>query len=166
MKQGSKSEMYGILRMIRVDPRINDISAGRSINLALSHRGIEALKQANVFEMVQPHLIPMKGRMIHTQNGELDFQPYSINPDEHINSVSRAELNKILMTAAENSGKVNIHFDEALIAVDDEKLTFCTGKTIPNEGIMIGADGAGSQIRKYIDGHSATPSHAKPLGHA
>jgi len=150
----------------RADPRINEISAGRSINLALSYRGIEALKQANVFEMVRPHLIPMKGRMIHTQNGKLDFQPYSINPDEHINSVSRAELNKILMTSAENSGKVNIHFDEALIAVDDEKLTFCTGKTISNEGIMIGADGAGSQIRKYIDSHSATPSHAKPLGHA
>jgi len=150
----------------RVDPRINDISAGRSINLALSHRGIEALKQANVFEMVQPHLIPMKGRMIHAQNGELDFQSYSINPDEHINSVSRAELNKIIMTEAENSGNVKIHFDEALISVDDEKLTFCTGKNIPNEGVMIGADGAGSQIRKYIDSHIASPSHAEPLGHA
>ena len=60
----------------RADSRINKISAGRSINLALSHRGIEALKKANVFEMVQPHLIPMKGRMIHAQNGGLDFQPY------------------------------------------------------------------------------------------
>jgi len=152
----------------RVDPRINDISAGRSINLALSHRGIMALKQANVFDLVQPNLIPMKGRMIHSQNGELDFQPYSINPDEHIYSVSRAELNKILMTAAENSesGRVNIHFHEALIAVDDAKLTFSTGKTIPNEGIIIGADGAGSKIRKYIDSHSITPSHSKPLGHA
>ena len=150
----------------RVDPRNNELSAGRSINLALSCRGIEALKQAGVFEKVELHLIPMKGRMIHTQNGKLDFQPYSINPEEYINSVSRAELNKILMTAAEETGKVNIHFDEALISVDDEKLTFCTGKTIPNDGIIFGADGAGSEMRKYIDKNSTLPSNTKPLGHA
>ncbi len=134
--------------------------------MALSHRGIEALKQANVFDRVKPHLIPMKGRMIHSEHGELDFQPYSINPQEYINSVSRSELNKILMTAAEETGKVNIHFDSALIAVDDNNLTFCTGETIPNQGIIIGADGAGSQIRNYIDRNITSPSSAKPLGHA
>ena len=149
----------------RVDPREHELSAGRSINLALSHRGIEALKQASVFDRVQPHLIPMRGRMIHGESGKLDFQPYSINPDEYINSVSRVELNKILMTAAEESRKVNIHFDEALIAVDDEKLSFCTGKTIPNDGIIFGADGAGSEIRKYIDKNCTNPSYAEPLGH-
>ena len=94
----------------RSDPRKENISAGRSINLALSHRGIEALKKARVFEDVKPHLIPMKGRMIHGENGVLDFQPYSINPNEFINSVSRAALNKILMTAAENTQRVNINF--------------------------------------------------------
>ena len=150
----------------RIDPRKHEISAGRSINLALSHRGIEALKQANVFDKVKPHLIPMKGRMIHSEHGELDFQPYSINPEEYINSVSRSELNKILMTAAEETGKVNIHFDSALIAVDDNNLTFCTGETIPNQEIILGADGAGSQIRNYIDKNISTPSLAKPLGHA
>ena len=101
----------------RSDPRQKSISAGRSINLALSHRGIKALKSADVFEQIAPHLIPMKGRMIHGDNGELDYQPYSINPNEYINSVSRAELNKILMTAAEKTNKVSIHFSQTLFEV-------------------------------------------------
>ena len=65
----------------RADLRLERVSTGRSINLALSHRGIEALKSASVFEMVEPLLIPMKGRMIHQKNGELDFQPYSMNEE-------------------------------------------------------------------------------------
>jgi len=150
----------------RIDPRQESLSAGRSINLALSHRGIEALKSANVFEQIAPHLIPMKGRMIHRENSELDFQSYSINPNDYISSVSRGELNKILMTSAENSGKVNIHFDHTLIAVTHDKLIFSSGETIPNEGIIFGADGAGSELRKYIDSTTDSPSRTEPLGHA
>jgi kynurenine 3-monooxygenase len=150
----------------RSDPRGESLSAGRSINLALSHRGIKALKLANVFEQIAPHLIPMKGRMIHRENGELDFQPYSINPNEYINSVSRGELNKILMTSAENTGMVNIHFDHTLIEVTHNELIFSSGETIPNEGIIFGADGAGSELRKYIDSTSESPSCTEPLGHA
>ena len=150
----------------RSDPRQGSLSAGRSINLALSHRGIKALKLANVFEQIAPHLIPMKGRMIHRENGELDFQPYSINPNEYINSVSRGELNKILMTSAENTGMVNIHFDHTLIEVTHNELIFSSGETIPNEGIIFGADGAGSELRKYIDSTNESPSCTEPLGHA
>ena len=129
----------------RVDPRKESLSAGRSINLALSYRGIKALKKANIFHKIEPLLIPMKGRMIHHENGDLDFQPYSINTTEFINSVSRAELNKILMSASEDTGNVNIHFDQALIDVTNEELKFCNGEKTPNYGIIIGADGAGSQ---------------------
>jgi kynurenine 3-monooxygenase len=149
----------------RSDPREESFSTGRSINLALSHRGIEALKSANVFDQIKPHLIPMKGRMIHRENGELDFQPYSINPDEYINSVSRGELNKILMTAAENTDKVNIHFEHTLVKVSNAELKFSSGESIPNEGIIFGADGAGSELRKYIDSNTNSPSHTEPLGH-
>ena len=148
------------------DPRKESISAGRSINLALSHRGIRALKSAGVFDLIEPQLIPMKGRMIHHENGKLDFQPYSINPKEYINSVSRGELNKILMSAAENSGKVTIYFDHLLIEVNNDELNFVSGKTIPNEGIIFGADGAGSELRKYIDTSTDFPSRTEPLGHA
>ena len=150
----------------RSDPRKETLSAGRSINLALSHRGIEALKLSNVFNQIKPHLIPMNGRMIHHENGELDFQPYSINPNEYINSVSRGELNKILMTAAENTNKINIHFDHTLTEATHAELKFYSGRTIPNQGIIFGADGAGSELRKYIDSTADSPSRTVPLGHA
>ena len=150
----------------RSDIRQEDQSVGRSINLALSHRGIEALKLAGVFEQVEPLLIPMKGRMIHCENGELDFQPYSMNPDECINSVSRSELNKILMTAAENTGKVNINFLHSLSSIQNNQLVFENGKKIEIKTEIFGADGAGSVIRKYIDSISDSPSTNEPLGHA
>jgi kynurenine 3-monooxygenase len=66
----------------RADLRKADISAGRSINLALSNRGISALKTAGVFDEVAPKLIPMKGRIVHLLDGNTDFQPYSINSHE------------------------------------------------------------------------------------
>ena len=149
----------------RVDPRIESLSAGRSINLALSHRGIQALKKAEVFDQLESILIPMKGRMIHNENGQLDFQPYSINPNEYINSVSRSELNKTLMTQAEKTGNINIHFNQSLIDITDKELIFSSKNKIPNKGIIIGADGAGSNIRKFIDNNSNKKSSNKPLGH-
>jgi kynurenine 3-monooxygenase len=149
----------------RSDPRQETLSAGRSINLALSHRGIEGLKSAHVFEQVEPLLIPMNGRMIHRQNGDLDYQPYSINLDEYINSVSRADLNKILMTSAESTQKVNIHFSHVLSTIKDNQLVFKNGNMIEIENEIFGADGAGSVIRKYIDSTCENPAVTKPLGH-
>ena len=98
----------------RPDLRIENISVGKSINLALSHRGIKALKSADVFDQIEPLLIPMKGRMVHLLSGKEEFQSYSIHSNEYINSVSRGSLNKILMTKAEASGKVNIFFNHLL----------------------------------------------------
>ena len=150
----------------RADLRKADISAGRSINLALSHRGIQALKSANVFNEIEPLLIPMKGRMVHLPDGNTDFQPYSINSHEYINSVSRGELNKILMTAAEKTGNVNIHFKHTLSKAESGVLVFENGKRIEAEGEVFGADGAGSVVRQYIDSNSDKPSKSEPLGHA
>ena len=150
----------------RADLRKADISAGRSINLALSHRGIHALKSANVFNEIEPLLIPMKGRMVHLPEDNTDFQPYSINSYEYINSVSRGELNKILMTAAEKIGNVNIHFKHTLSKAESGVLVFENGKRIEAEGEVFGADGAGSVVRQYIDSNSDKPSKSEPLGHA
>lgn len=150
----------------RADLRKADISAGRSINLALSHRGIHALKSANVFNEIEPLLIPMKGRMVHHSDGNLEFQPYSIHPHEYINSVSRGELNKILMTAAEKTGNVNIHFKHTLSKAESGVLVFENGKRIEAESAVLGADGAGSVVRQYIDSNSDKPSKSEPLGHA
>ena len=151
----------------RPDLRVENIPAGRSINLALSHRGIKAIKSAGVFDKIDPLLIPMKGRMVHLSGGDIEFQPYSIHPHEYINSISRGELNKILMTKAEASGKVQIYFDHSLLEIDEytNELIFENGNRAPVADHVFGADGAGSVIRKHIDGKVLSPSYVDPLGH-
>ena len=151
----------------RPDLRVENIPAGRSINLALSHRGIKAIKSAGVFDKIDPLLIPMKGRMVHLSGGDIEFQPYSIHPHEYINSISRGELNKILMTKAEASGKVQIYFDHSLLEIDEytNELIFENGNRAPVSDHVFGADGAGSVIRKHIDGKVLSPSYVDPLGH-
>ena len=88
-------------------------SAGRSINLAVSTRGIHALHEAGLWDQMRRIIIPMKGRMMHSLAGELTFQPYGKNETEVINSISRADLNIALMDAAEAQG-VTIQFWRAL----------------------------------------------------
>ena len=68
----------------RPDLRVENIPVGRSINLALSHRGIKAIKSADIFDKIEPLLIPMKGRMVHLSSGDIEFQPYSIHSHEYI----------------------------------------------------------------------------------
>ncbi len=136
----------------RPDMRRVNISAGRSINLALSTRGIHALKQAGVWDDVAKILIPMRGRMMHSVTGELTFMPYGKDETEVINSISRADLNIGLMDSAENHG-VSIHFNERCTGFDlrtgavhlrNEE----TGaeSTVETE-VVIATDGATSAIR-------------------
>ncbi|WP_420317550.1 FAD-dependent oxidoreductase [Ekhidna sp.] len=133
----------------RKDPRKSDVAEGRSINLALSNRGIRPLKMAGVYETIEPFLIPMKGRMMHAVDGELTFQPYG-KEGQFINSVSRAQLNELLIESAEKSG-VEVHFDHKCTNVDFEKstLTFQNGSTIQSD-LIVGTDGAFSEIRKKL----------------
>ena len=90
----------------RPDMRHARSDAGRSINLALSTRGIHALQKAGLWDSLRNLIIPMKGRMIHSIVGELTFQPYGKDEAEVINSISRAALNVALMNAAEAQGDV------------------------------------------------------------
>ncbi len=150
----------------RDDFRKSKNSAGRSINLALSHRGIKALKKAKLFDMVESHLIPMKGRLIHDLNGQLNFQPYSINSIDCIFSVSRSELNKILITSAEKVKNIRINFNHTLKSMNDNFLYFQDNKTIENEGIIIAADGVNSKVRNYIDQKNDISSKLEPLNHS
>ena len=148
MQRGFAVEIYER----RPDMRRVRISAGRSINLALSTRGIHALQQAGMWERMRNIVIPMKGRMMHSIAGELTFQPYGKNEDEVINSISRAELSIALMNAAEEHG-ATIHFNQRCIGYDlktgairlrDEE----TGEEMTQEaGVVIGCDGAASSIR-------------------
>jgi kynurenine 3-monooxygenase len=136
----------------RPDMRRVCMSAGRSINLALSTRGIHGLRQAALWERMRSIIIPMKGRMMHSVAGGLTFQPYGKNETEVINSISRAELNIALMNAAEEQGAI-IHFNERCTGYDmktgairlrnDE-----TGKeTFKETRVTIGCDGSASSIR-------------------
>ncbi|MFZ0885903.1 MAG: FAD-dependent monooxygenase, partial [Candidatus Acidiferrales bacterium] len=88
----------------RPDMRRVRASAGRSINLAISTRGIHALREAGLWDQMRRIIVPMKGRMMHSLAGELTFQPYGKNDTEVINSISRADLNVALMNAAEAGG--------------------------------------------------------------
>lgn len=133
----------------RSDPRKSKLTEGRSINLALSRRGILPLQAAGVYDRIAPLLIPMNGRMMHDESGKLTYQPYG-KEGEFINSVSRAQLNEILIEEAEKSG-VEVHFDHKCEAIDFEgnTLTFSNGRHCTSD-LIIGTDGAFSAIRKQM----------------
>lgn len=141
----------------RADMRRVQISDGRSINLALSARGIHALQQAGVWSQLRDIVIPMGGRMMHLFTGELVFQPYGQEETEVINSVSRAALNIALLDAAEAAG-VTIHFQQRclgfasadngnVVRLRDEQSGMET--SIAAE-VVIGADGSSSAVREEI----------------
>lgn len=138
----------------RPDLRRTDIPAGRSINLALSVRGINALTQVGLKEEVLANVIPMKGRMIHKVGEELELQPYGKDDSQFINSISRGYLNQVLLDRAEESGQVTFHFNHFCKSVDFEnnQLTFLNGdKTITHHAKhIIGTDGSASAIRQAM----------------
>ena len=101
----------------RPDMRTVDLPAGRSINLALANRGINALDRLGLMDEVGELLIPMRGRMIHGLDGALNLQPYGNKPNEVIYSVSRAALNTTLLNAAE-AQNVTIRFNQRCDDVD------------------------------------------------
>lgn len=100
----------------RPDMRDTSIPAGRSINLAMSDRGLRALDGVGLGDEIRKICIPMHGRMVHTLSGDVNFQPYG-KPGQYINSVSRGELNKLLMTEAEKAGAY-IYFNQRLTNVE------------------------------------------------
>ena len=155
----------------RPDMRKESISAGRSINLALSARGNHALKEVGLYDKIKPNTIPMKGRMIHDLNGNTHLQPYGQKENEVIFSVSRAQLNMDLMTLAEETGKVTIRFNHQLLSADLEqnKLLFQLSNSLEEIELpfnrVIGCDGSASILRKSIVEKADIQYVKKPLGH-
>lgn len=135
----------------RPDMRREKAEAGRSINLALSDRGIKALEEVGIMDEIRQIAIPMKGRLIHNTDGSTAFQPYG-KEGQFINSVSRAELNKKLMDLAEHHG-VKIFFRERLDRIDwkNENIHFENEGKVEHDkvdaDIFFGADGAFSIAR-------------------
>jgi kynurenine 3-monooxygenase len=140
-----------------------EVSAGRSINLALANRGIAALEEVGVMESVRPALIPMAGRMLHDEEGNLRLIPYGNKPHEVIYSVSRAGLNTILLDAAESTGRVSIRFGETVAGVD-----FDNRRVLPQQipfDLLIGTDGSASAVRAAILERTGGELDEEPLGH-
>ena len=144
----------------RPDLRKVNQDAGRSINLALSDRGLRGLRLAGVEEEVKKLCIPMNGRMIHDKVGNTFLSPYSGRKNEYINSISRPGLNMLLLDEAEKLPNVKIIFNYACEEVDLENASavfkdFNTKNEIKIEADAIfGTDGAGSAVRKSMfDSH-------------
>ena len=155
----------------RADMRKASISAGRSINLAMSVRGIHALQEVGLYHKIKPFIIPMNGRMIHGLDGSTHLQPYGQKEEEVIYSVSRAKLNIELMSWAEGTGKVQIHFEQKCTHVDLEKKTFTVlDKISGNEktepfNIIMGVDGSASAVRDPMVEEGGLNYTFKPLDH-
>ena len=155
----------------RPDTRSNTEDSGRSINLALSSRGIHALKMAGLMDDVKKLLIPMRGRMLHFQDGTQEFSPYGQRPHEVIYSVSRRDLNELMVTAAVKAKPVNVVFEHQLESVDfqSSQLTMLDLKTNTmveqDFDLLIGADGAGSRVRRALIEKTNGQSDSQFLDH-
>jgi len=136
----------------RSDMRKEAMAAGRSINLALSDRGIAALRQVGMDEYMLAEAVPMYGRMIHTPAGETKLLPYSGRNGEYINSVSRAGLNIALMNEAEKYDGVSFHFNKRCEDFDCTNGTavFSSGRIVTADTV-IATDGAGSVVRQAME---------------
>jgi kynurenine 3-monooxygenase len=129
------------------------ISAGRSINLAVSTRGLHALHEVGLDDDVLREAVPMLGRMTHALDGKLALLAYGRSDREFINSMSRGELNKLLMTRAEETGRVRIHFGQRLVDYDFARRVarFDPLGEVPVE-VVVGSDGSSSALRASLGG--------------
>jgi kynurenine 3-monooxygenase len=136
----------------RSDIRKAEISAGKSINLALSDRGWKALRNVGIEENIKPIAIPMYGRIMHSKEGEKTFQPYG-KEGQAIYSVSRGDLNAKMMDIAEEAGQTTIIYNHECTDVDLEKgivylkNTETTEEIQDKADVIFGADGAFSAVR-------------------
>jgi kynurenine 3-monooxygenase len=150
----------------RADPREGNIVGGRSINLAISTRGIHALEQLGMADEALRHAIPMRGRMIHDESGALHFSPYDVDPKNCINSIGRGALNTAVIKAARRYPNVRVYFNHKCTDVDLESATahletspVAAGMSPANSenqiisahgNAVIGVDGAFSAVRQSM----------------
>ncbi len=153
LRLGQRGYNVSVYEM-RPDLRKVDISAGRSINLAFSNRGNKAIKLVGLEDKVEALCIPMNGRMIHDAHGNTFQSNYSGRDQEYINSISRGELNALLLDEAEKHKNVSLYFNKKCKSVDFEKTTALfkeydtEDEFIEDADVIIATDGAGSAMRK------------------
>lgn len=154
----------------RPDPRRAGFTGGRSINLALAERGLQALRTAGLADDVLRRAVMMRGRMVHTRDGRSGLQRYGVDDSEVIWSVSRGALNMLLLDAAEAAG-VRFHFGQSLVHADFDarRIRLADEHGMEREAdarVLIGADGAGSALRNAMHAYHPLGERVEPLGHA
>ncbi len=151
-RRGAKVTLYER----RPDLRKAKLKAGRSINLALSERGLNALRALNLETEVKKITIPMRRRVMHDRQGKLTYQDYGRHRDEHLNSVDRGGLNKLLLDQTEKSPNITLHFEKNILNYDLKQNTIhikdeTTGNTLTQQcGRLIATDGASSRLRDHF----------------
>src|SRR4029077_5131201 len=150
----------------RADPREGNIVGGRSINLAISTRGINALEGIGIADEAMRHAIPMRGRIIHQKSAALSFAPYDVDPKKCINSIGRAALNATVIEAAQRYPNVRVHFNHKCTGIDLDSVTAHLVDSSVAAGVspansenqivhargdaVIGVDGAFSAVRQSM----------------
>jgi kynurenine 3-monooxygenase len=134
----------------RPDMRRQGYSGGRSINLAMSVRGWRGIERAGIKGLIEPHAIPMYGRMIHNLDGSLVFQAYG-KEEQAIYSVSRGGLNLELLKAAGSFPNVRLHFEKGCqeVDLDTNTLRFDNGESA-QAPLLFATDGAFSAVRNSL----------------
>ncbi|MEO3824531.1 NAD(P)/FAD-dependent oxidoreductase [Actinomadura sp. B10D3] len=136
----------------RPDPRAAGAERGRSINLAISARGLAALEQVGLRERSLKQALPMHGRMVHPLGGTPNFQPYSADGERAINSISRAELNRSLLDTAEATPGVTLRFSQRVTGVDTAAgAVLLEGGDAEPAGVVLAGDGAYSAVRRSLE---------------
>ena len=139
----------------RADMRLETMSAGRSINLALSDRGWRGLEGVGIADDIKKISIPMYGRFIHHKDGTNAYQPYG-KDNQAIYSVSRADINMKLMDLAEQQENVNIQFNKKCTLINRKDLAITFEDNLTKEtsntsaDLLFGADGAFASSRLSI----------------
>jgi kynurenine 3-monooxygenase len=138
----------------RLDSRVAGAERGRSINLAVSARGLAALDQVGLADLALSRALPMRGRMVHPPDGATNLQPYSADGTRHINSIGRAELNMALLDAADRTDAVTIRFGHRLRDVDPSTGTMlfetADGDVAAAGPVVLACDGAYSAARAAL----------------
>lgn len=154
----------------RPDIRNSPTDYGRSINLALSCRGITGLKAMDLMNEVNKIMVPMRARAIHEANGEVHYQPFGRHNDEYINAISRSDLNSLLLNKTESSSSIKLHFNMKLTSLDihHKKITFENKNgdlvEVPYHR-LIGADGAPSHVRETLKNERVIKASRDFLSH-
>jgi len=143
----------------RADPREGNIVGGRSINLAISTRGIDALEQIGIADEALRHAIPMRGRMIHDKSGALHFSPYDVDPKNCINSIGRGALNTAVIEAAQRYPNVRVYFNHKCTDVDLDSATahletsFVAAGSPQDESVRMADVSAANSENQIISAH-------------